>query len=955
MGKIQLTPEQAAAVENRGGALIVSAAAGSGKTKVLVERLFRYVTQERCSVDDFLIITYTRAAAAELRGKIAEELNRRIAEAPDNVHLQRQMLRVYQADIKTVDAFCTALLRENAHLLGQEGEKRCLTPDFRVMDEDEAALVRQRVLSRVLERFYSHIDPAGELLADTLGAGRDDQRLEELVDTLYAKLQSHAEPERWIQEQTAFWRCPGDDIDQTPYAKEILSGVARKAAYWQEMLTAMAERMGDNPAVEKGYGPGFSAAAEALGRLARAAGESWSEAAGVQVEFPRLGSVKADAGGGLKEQAKALWDACKKDIPKMTKVLRTSSQEAMEDLQAVAPAMVALLQLTAEFSAAYQQEKLRLNAADFSDQEHLALKLLIGPDGTPTELGSQVAGRYQEIMVDEYQDTNEVQNCIFSAVSKQGRNLFTVGDVKQSIYRFRLADPTIFLEKYQRYLPADQADDGQERKILLSRNFRSRKEVLEGTNFIFEQIMSPQMGEMEYGEAEKLYCGAEYYLPREDCAVEFHLVDMELRRGKERPFKRTLAEAQAIARRIRSLLSDGFQVQDGEHLRPCRMEDIVVLMRSPSGRAFTLSRALEELGIPCSADAAADFFATMEVAVIYNFLQIIDNPRQDVPLISVLRSPLFGFTPDRLAQIRANGTEGEFYDALCADGGEDCRQFLAGLSQLRRLAQDVSVHRLLFHLYNRCHAFGIFGAMEGGEERKENLIALFEHARRFEASGYRGGIRLRDAAAPADGSGPGAADPRKNRFRRHPADEHPQVQGPGVPGGDFGRSFAAVQPYGLSDPGAGPSQDGHRPGPGGSGPADQVSHRGPAGHRIHAAPGEQIRGDADSLRGHDPGPGKADPILQPLQRAKTHCRHGAPLLVPHAAGGGGGLRMHGGLDFAAPFVPAGGGTPPPGSRGAALCRRRSPLGDFPGKWGGVPPCAGGKALRFGAGGGGDAF
>lgn len=738
MADIRLTADQAAVVENRGGALLVSAAAGSGKTKVLVERLFRYVTDEHCNVDDFLIITYTRAAAAELRGKIAEELNRRLAESPEDAHLQRQMLRVYQADIKTVDAFCTALLRENAHLLAEEGQKRCLTPDFRVLDENEAALVRQRVLSQVLERFYGGLDGAGELLADTLGAGRDDHNLEELVATLYAKLQSHAYPEAWLQEQEAFWKDPGEDIGATPYAGELLSGVAGKAAYWQQMLTGMLARMGEVPAVEKGYGPGFSAAADALGSLARAAERSWAEAAAAPLEFPRLGSVKAAEGGALKDQAKTLWDTCKKEMAKAVKVLRVSDKEAMEDLRAVAPAMLALLSLTSSFSKAYQQEKLRINATDFSDQEHLALKLLVKPEGGPTELGEQVAGRYREIMVDEYQDTNEVQNCIFAAVSKSGENLFTVGDVKQSIYRFRLADPTIFLRNYQTYLPADQAEEGQERKILLSQNFRSRSEVLDGSNFIFGNIMSPQMGEMAYGAEEALNFGAEYYLPRTDCAVEFHLVDVAMNRGAERPFKRVTAEARAIARRIRRLLEERFPVQEGDALRPCRMEDIVVLMRSPAGRAFELGRALEEQGIPCSADTTGDFFATMEVAVIYNLLQIVDNPRQDVPLISVLRSPLAGFTPDRLAQVRAGTPQGDFYDALCADGGEDCTAFLAELDKLRRSAQDMSLHRLLWHIYNQYNALGIFGAMEGGEERKENLIILFEHARRFESSGYRG-------------------------------------------------------------------------------------------------------------------------------------------------------------------------------------------------------------------------
>ena len=736
MAKPALTPQQQAAVENRGGSLLVSAAAGSGKTKVLVERLFRYITLDRCNVDDFLIITYTRAAAAELRGKIAEELNRRLAETPEDAHLQRQLLRVYQADIKTVDAFCTALLRENAHLLDPGDGGRCLTPDFRVLDEDEADLLRRRVLERVLEEFYDNLTAGGALLADTLGAGRDDGKLAELVLDLYGKLQSHARPGVWLQTQEERWSNLGESLDQTPYGRELLRGVAGKARYWAEMFRSALGRMAESEAVAKGYGPGFSTVYEELCKLAEAAERSWKEAGAVEVTFPRLGGVKG--GEDLKRTCKKLWDNAKKDVGKLKKLLAVSQEDAMGDLEAVAPAMLALLSLTADFDEAYRREKLRRNVTDFSDQEHLALELLLTPEGGATELGEQVAARYREILVDEYQDTNEVQNAIFRAVSREGQNLFTVGDVKQSIYRFRLADPGIFLDKYRRFRPAGQAEEGEERKILLSRNFRSRSQVLDAANFVFENVMSQDLGEMDYGEEEKLYFGGEYYLPRTDCETEFHLVDVPMSRGEEKTVKRSLAEMRFIAARIRRLLDDGYPVQEEGAFRPCRPEDIVVLMRSPSARTLDFVQALEEQGIPSSADASANFFAAMEIAVVYGLLQIIDNPRQDVPLISVLRSPLFGFTADRLAQVRAGNPQGDFYTALRADGGTDCAHFLGVLESLRRAAQDMSVHRLLWHVYNELNVLGIFGAMEGGQERRENLIALFEHARRFESSGYRG-------------------------------------------------------------------------------------------------------------------------------------------------------------------------------------------------------------------------
>lgn len=740
MGDVKLTPAQQAVVENRGGSLLVSAAAGSGKTKVLVERLFRYVTAERCNVDDFLIITYTKAAAAELRSKIASELSRRLAEAPGDGHLKRQLLRVYQADIKTVDAFCTGLLRENTHLLAQEGDRHALTPDFRVLDESEAQLVRQRMLNRTLETFYEELDEGGTLLADTLGAGRDDTALAELVLELHDKLQSHAYPDRWLLENEEAWTTLDGDFNETPYARELLVGIRRKAGHWAALLRQSAERTMGDEALERGYGEKFRTAAVTFDALAGA--ERWETArqAATAVDFPRLTTPKGRKDDADVAALKQVWDACKAEMKKLDALLDVTGEEAMEDLRAVAPAMTALLRLTAAFGGCYRAEKLRLNAADFSDQEHLALRLLVAADGGPTELGGQVAARYREILVDEYQDTNEVQNAIFRAVSKGGENLFTVGDVKQSIYRFRLADPTIFLGKYNRFRSYEEASDGEERKILLSKNFRSRQEILDAANFIFESILSPEMGEMAYGPDEALHFGADYYPERGDCDTEFHLITAQQKSAEnDHPVKKLTAEARFVAARIRELLDEGYPVT-GENgvLRPCRPEDVVILMRSPGSRTAAFDQALAERDIPCSFEESGDFFHTMEISVMLGLLAILDNPRQDVPLISVLRSPLFGFTPDRLAQVRGKTPEGDYYDAVAADGGEDCRAFLETLDRLRLAGRDMSVHRLVWHIYNTLNVLGVFGAMDSGGERRENLIALSRHAEKFESSGYRG-------------------------------------------------------------------------------------------------------------------------------------------------------------------------------------------------------------------------
>ena len=734
----KLTNEQQSAVDSRERSLLVSAAAGSGKTKVLVERLFSYVEREGANLDDFLIITYTRAAASELRGKIAKALNERMERDPGNYHLRQQMLRVYRADIKTVDAFCTSLLRENCHLLGEDARGHALRPDFRVLDENEAEVLRGRVLARTLEDFYDHLTSGGALLADTLGAGRDDSALEQLVLELHAKLQAQPYEDKWLDAQRAFWRAVPEKIEETPYGKILLNEVGRKARHCKSLLQRAAQEMCANDALNQKYAPAFLDASCQLKALEGKIAQGWDAARGVTIAFPRLAAVKDSDGGEMKARMKGLWDNCKETVKEFAELFAASSDEAVEDLRTMAPAMLALIDLTADFSRRYNEEKRRRNAADFSDQEHEAIRLLVAENGEPTELAALVSTRYREIMVDEYQDTNEVQNRIFDAISCKGENLFTVGDVKQSIYRFRLADPRIFLQHYNTWPPLAAADEHESAKLLLSRNFRSRKEVLDATNFVFRNVLSREMGELDYGEDEMLRPGASY-AESSVCGAEFHLLDLPTQTGEHR-VRASEAEAAFVADYIRKMLSSKFPVQDDKtrELRPVREEDIVILMRSPSTRLLDYRRALESRGICCAADAGEDFFVSMEIAVLFSFLQVIDNPRQDVPLIAVLRSPLFGFVPDELAALRSQQRTGDFYDALLLSEDGHSKAFLAVLQSLRDSAAHLSVRELLSEIYRKCNVLGVFGAMHRGAERKENLLAFLELSEDFARAGRQG-------------------------------------------------------------------------------------------------------------------------------------------------------------------------------------------------------------------------
>ena len=739
MGELKLTEQQHAAVFDRGGSLLVSAAAGSGKTKVLVERVFSYLTQERANVDDFLIITYTRAAAAELRARLASELAARVAETPEDRHLRRQMFRVYQADIKTVDGFCASLLREHIHLL-EPVDGRCLTPDFRVLDEAEAQLLRERALERTMETFYQDIENGDEeaaQLAGTLGAGRDDRALTALVLELHSKIQSHPYPEKWLRAAAESWRQLPSSLADSDYGRTVMEDTVRRALFWAGQLERAVAAMEDCEPVYKANAAQFLAAAAELRRYEQASQEGWDAMGRVQPVLQRAGTVKNGENDEAKAAAKAVREKYKKAKEEMTAPYLVTEREHLEDLQAAAPSMLALLRLTERFSQRYQAEKVRRNAMDFSDQEHYAVTLLCGQDDEPTDLARQVSQRYQEIMVDEYQDTNEVQDCIFRAISRAGRNLFTVGDVKQSIYRFRLADPTIFMGKYRQFADAADAEEGQPRRMVLSRNFRSRGEVLEATNFVFSDIMSQEMGEMDYTDQEKLYFGAAYYTPAAGRETELHVVSVE--DTPDQALDRTEAEARFTARRIRQLLDEKFPVQAGEGaMRPVRPEDIVILMRSPLSRMQTFTRALAREGIPCGSGESEDFFSAMEIAVTVSLLEIVDNPRQDVPLIGVLRSPLVGLSPNQLAAIRAVLPEGDYYDALCQDESNAAREFLTLLNELRQAAREMPADDLLWYIYDRCHVMAIFGAMEDGAMRQARLTALYDYARQLVQSGKAG-------------------------------------------------------------------------------------------------------------------------------------------------------------------------------------------------------------------------
>ena len=752
------TENQLRAATEHGRPLLVSAAAGSGKTTVLVERLMRYVDPKKdenaevnredganapatANINDFLVITYTRAAAAELRSRILSELNTRLSADPRNQHLRRQTERCIRADIGTIDSICGRILREYVHLTD-------LTPDFRVVEEERSAAMKRAALNRVLEERYEQIDEDADFraLADSVGAGRDDSKLVELVLSLYDSLRSHPHPQSWMDECAAALALEDTvDAGQTVWGQYLLQRGAEKAEYWAARLEQCMALMNEpgHEALWKAYGAGFTDAAEAVRNAGRAARLGWDATAACFPIAMKAGRYAKKEDLELKEYVKNVFDQCKKAMETLGQEFAMDSDTLLADLRCTAPAMRALLSLTSALDAAYAADKRRGALVDFSDQEHLVLELL----ETHSEVAEELSERWTEVLVDEYQDVNDCQDTLFTLLSNGGKKLFLVGDVKQSIYRFRLANPAIFLRKYEEFTPIENTDDSDKdgARILLRENFRSSDAVLSATNYVFSAILSKTLGEMDYDEAAMLVHGRTENEGYAAPVAELTIYDIPAAAdGEDRPDKSAL-EAAAVAKRIRALVEGGTLIPDGHGgLRALQYPDVAILLRSFKGAAPRYRAALSVEGVPCASSQGGSFFRSLEVTMLLSLLSVLDNPRQDIPLIAVLRSPLFGFTPDELAAIRVKDKSADFYTALTLAGQDDerCADFLRTLDSLRSLAPELTVYDLLSELCTRLDVSALLAAMPESEVRRQNLRCLLDYAVQFEQSGYKGLFRF---------------------------------------------------------------------------------------------------------------------------------------------------------------------------------------------------------------------
>ena len=720
-----LTKQQETASLNRGGNLLVSAAAGSGKTKVLVERLMEYLKDPAVNLDDFLIITYTKAAAAELRGKIAARLTEAIADDPDNRHLQRQVQRLFLAKISTVHGFCADVVREYA-------QKLKLTGDFRVAEESECGEIRERVLSDLLDRAYihAHEDPDFRAFVDTQGLGRDDRLVADIVLKVYDSAMCHPDPEAWLEKclrdaDVAAVEDAGETVWGAYLMEEFFSCLDLHIADMERCLEIAEENDEKGKVIQN-----LKVSLVDLRSLRDC--KTWDAVAGHRpVEYPRMTFPK-NFDETAKTRIKTCRDACKKGVEKKLEWFTDRSAQILDDLFQSAAAGRGLIALVRQFREAFSKAKRQRRCVDFSDLEHLVLELLWRDNGLGEKLRTAAAldlrERFVEIMVDEYQDSNQVQDAIFTALSGGGRHCFMVGDVKQSIYQFRLADPGIFLEKYNRYAPVEEAQAGEGRKVLLSANFRSGPEVIEAVNHVFESCMCPRVGGLRYGADEALHEGLTRQ-PLPDDAVELHCIDVRHDTYGE--------ESAYVARRIREMLDGGQLVRDRDGLRPVRPDDIVILLRSPGSVGGQFRRALEALGIRCTTGGGTDLLQAPEIQTLRSVLQTVSNPRQDIPLLAAMASPVFGFTADELAAFRGGNTRCAVYDALLLDESEKAWEFRGMLAVLRREARMHSIAHLIQKIFAMTRMDSICAAMEDGEIRRANLQAFYQLAADFENGSHR--------------------------------------------------------------------------------------------------------------------------------------------------------------------------------------------------------------------------
>ena len=752
------TKEQEQAIYKNKSNILVAAAAGSGKTAVLVERIINKIINEHVDIDKILVVTFTNAAASEMRERIFNAIYKKIDESEDDAeiqNLQRQITLINKASICTIDSFCLDVIRNNFF-------ETNISPNFRIADNNEIELLKQEVLDEFFEEKYEEKNQDFQELIKTYTSYRDDTPLKDLILKIFIYISSSPYPRKWLKTQIEKFNLEDENIDfsETQWGKILLDEMKEELTDDIAILNDEAKKL----SVEKDlliFQKTLENDSYELQTLC-ANLDNWDKAYEIsnRVDFIKWPVKKSDS--LEKDNAKNVRDSVKKKFnTKKDKIFVSTSKEAIDDINEMHKLLVKLENLIYEFEDRFTEKKKERNILDFSDVEHLALNILVEEkeDGTHTrtEVAKKYQNRFNEIAIDEYQDSNLVQEYILTSVSK-GNNIFMVGDVKQSIYKFRQARPELFLDKYRKYNLNESNKYGL--KIQLFKNFRSRENILDLTNLIFKNIMSYELGEIDYTKEEYLNLGANW--DKTKLKNEVDIIDLNDEEGSKEESDTQLddddndekeniedieLEAKFVAKKIKELVDSKFQIYDlkSQSYRNIKYRDIAILIRSTKGKAPIFEKELMECDIPVYSDMSLEYIDSIEIQTILALLKIIDNPIQDIPLVTVMRSSIGKFTDNELVEIRLADRNSNFYEALqkarlsvSEELKEKIDEFLNQLQKWREEQEYLSLDELIWQIYEDTGFLNYMGILPNGELRQANLRMLFERAKSYESASFKG-------------------------------------------------------------------------------------------------------------------------------------------------------------------------------------------------------------------------
>lgn len=758
MPEVKWTEEQSQAINEKGSNILVAAAAGSGKTAVLVERIINKIINENIDIDKLLVVTFTNAAASEMRERILDAIYKKLEEYPENQNLQRQITLINKASICTIDSFCLEVVKNNFFELDN------ISPNFRIADTTEIELLKQEVIEDIFEEKYENQDENFSKLINTYTSYRDDTPLKELVLKIYSYIQSSPFPEEWLNEKIEMFNLKdklNEDFSKTPWGNILLKEIEEEIIDDIKTLEDIKKELDLDSELES-----FSQVVRSdldLLKILQENINNWDKLYEIYNKMSFVSWPRKKIESDLKEYAKNVRDDVKKKFSsKLSKILICNSEEANQDIFDMYEILLKLKNLILEFGKEFSKRKRLKNMVDFNDIEHLALDILIKKQEDKIEI-TDVAKRYQkkfiEIAIDEYQDSNLVQEYILTSISNNN-NIFMVGDVKQSIYKFRQAMPELFISKYKTYKNKENKSENDNLKIQLFKNFRSRKNVLDFTNLIFENIMSGSLGDIEYNKEEYLNLGADYKEIEQNLKAEIDIINLKDQENEEENTSEILEEeenterleniqleARFVASKIKELIENKFQVFDRKKncFRDIKYKDIVVLLRSTKTSAPIFEEEIINLDMPVFSDSSQEYLDSIEIENIMSLLRIIDNPIQDIPLVTVLRSNIGKFTDDELVEIRLSDKYDNFYNAMQKakinvgkNLQEKIEKFLTNLEKWRKEQEYLALDEFVWKLYSDTGYYNYVGLMPNGELRQANLKMLFERAKQFETASFKG-------------------------------------------------------------------------------------------------------------------------------------------------------------------------------------------------------------------------